>query len=77
MMQLGAEGVFVGSGIFKSEDPQKRANAIVKATTNYRDAKILAEVSRRPRRGHARHRRGAHARRSQDPASRLVSPAAA
>jgi len=45
MMQLGAEGVFVGSGIFKSSDPQKRANAIVKATTNYRDAKILAEVS--------------------------------
>jgi pyridoxal 5'-phosphate synthase pdxS subunit len=45
MMQLGAEGVFVGSGIFKSEDPQTRANAIVKAVTNYRDAKILAEVS--------------------------------
>jgi len=45
MMQLGAEGVFVGSGIFKSSDPQKRANAIVKATTNYRDAKILAEIS--------------------------------
>src|SRR5665647_2608480 len=44
MMQLGAEGVFVGSGIFKSEDPQKRANAIVKATTNYRDAKIIAEA---------------------------------
>ena len=38
MMQLGAEGVFVGSGIFKSEDPQTRANAIVKAVTNYRDA---------------------------------------
>ena len=45
MMQLGAEGVFVGSAIFKSEDPQGRANAIVKATTNYRDAAILAEVS--------------------------------
>ena len=45
MMQLGAEGVFVGSGIFKSEDPQSRANAIVKATTNYRDAGVLAEVS--------------------------------
>jgi len=45
MMQLGAEGVFVGSGIFKSEDPQKRANAIVKAATNYRDAAVLAEVS--------------------------------
>ena len=45
MMQLGAEGVFVGSGIFKSEDPQSRANAIVKAATNYRDAAVLAEVS--------------------------------
>jgi pyridoxal 5'-phosphate synthase pdxS subunit len=45
MMQLGAEGVFVGSGIFKSEDPQPRANAIVKAVTNYRDAAVLAEVS--------------------------------
>jgi len=45
MMQLGAEGVFVGSGIFKSEDPQKRANAVVKAVTNYRDAKTIAEVS--------------------------------
>jgi pyridoxal 5'-phosphate synthase pdxS subunit len=45
MMQLGAEGVFVGSGIFKSSDPQKRADAIVKAATNYRDAAVLAEVS--------------------------------
>jgi pyridoxal 5'-phosphate synthase pdxS subunit len=45
MMQLGAEGVFVGSGIFKSENPQMRANAIVKATTNYREAGVLAEVS--------------------------------
>jgi pyridoxal 5'-phosphate synthase pdxS subunit len=45
MMQLGAEGVFVGSGIFKSSDPQRRAQAIVKATTNYRDASILADVS--------------------------------
>jgi pyridoxal 5'-phosphate synthase pdxS subunit len=45
MMQLGAEGVFVGSGIFKSSDPQGRAIAIVKATTNYRDPAILAEVS--------------------------------
>jgi len=45
MMQLGAEGVFVGSGIFKSSDPQRRALAIVKATTNYRDAGVLAEVS--------------------------------
>jgi len=46
MMQLGAEGVFVGSGIFKSEDPEVRAKAIVKATTHYKDAKIIAEVSR-------------------------------
>ncbi len=46
MMQLGAEGVFVGSGIFKSSDPESRAKAIVKATTHYRDPEILAEVSR-------------------------------
>ncbi len=46
MMQLGVDGVFVGSGIFKSGDPAKRANAIVKATTHFQDAKILAEVSR-------------------------------
>jgi pyridoxal 5'-phosphate synthase pdxS subunit len=46
MMQLGAEGVFVGSGIFKSSNPAVRAKAVVKATTHYRDAKIIAEVSR-------------------------------
>ncbi|HPD61945.1 MAG TPA: pyridoxal 5'-phosphate synthase lyase subunit PdxS [Anaerolineaceae bacterium] len=46
MMQLGVDGVFVGSGIFKSGDPAKRAAAIVKATTHYNDPKILAEVSR-------------------------------
>lgn len=45
MMQLGAEGVFVGSGIFKSGNPEKRANAIVKAVTNYNDPKVLAELS--------------------------------
>jgi len=45
MMQLGAEGVFVGSGIFKSGNPEKRAQAIVKAVTNYQDAKVLAELS--------------------------------
>lgn len=45
MMQLGAEGVFVGSGIFKSGNPEKRANAIVKAVTNYRDAGLIAELS--------------------------------
>jgi len=46
MMQLGAEGVFVGSGIFKSSDPTTRAQAIVKATTHYQDPAILAEVSK-------------------------------
>jgi len=46
MMQLGAEGVFVGSGIFKSSDPAARAKAIVKATTHYKDAKIIAQVSK-------------------------------
>lgn len=45
MMQLGAEGVFVGSGIFKSGDPEKRANAIVKAVANYNDAKLIAKLS--------------------------------
>jgi pyridoxal 5'-phosphate synthase pdxS subunit len=45
MMQLGAEAVFVGSGIFKSEDPAKRAKAIVQATTHYKDADVLARVS--------------------------------
>jgi len=46
MMHLGADGVFVGSGIFKSEDPAQRAAAIVKAVTHYRDPKIIAEVSK-------------------------------
>ncbi len=45
MMQIGAEGVFVGSGIFKSGDPVKRASAIVQAVTNYTDAKLIAELS--------------------------------
>lgn len=45
MMQLGAEGVFIGSGIFKSGDPEKRARAIVQAVTNYNDPKMLAELS--------------------------------
>ena len=45
MMQLGAEGVFVGSGIFKSGDPEKRASAIVQAVTNYTDAKLIASLS--------------------------------
>jgi pyridoxal 5'-phosphate synthase pdxS subunit len=46
VMQLGAEGVFVGSGIFKSEEPARMANAIVQATTHFEDAKILADVSK-------------------------------
>jgi len=46
MMQLGADGVFVGSGIFKSEDPERVAHAVVQAVTHYQDAKIIAEVSR-------------------------------
>ena len=45
MMQLGAEGVFVGSGIFKSGNPEKRAQAIVKAVTNYDKPEMLAELS--------------------------------
>ena len=46
MRQLGAEGVFVGSGIFKSGNPEKRAKAIVKAVANYEDPKVLLEVSK-------------------------------
>ena len=46
MMQLGADGVFVGSGVFKSQDPEERARAIVRATTHYQDPDILAEVSK-------------------------------
>jgi pyridoxal 5'-phosphate synthase pdxS subunit len=46
MMQLGMDGVFVGSGIFKSSDPEKRAKAIVQAVTHYNDAKVIAQVSR-------------------------------
>ena len=46
VMQLGAEAVFVGSGIFKSSDPPKMARAVVEATTHYRDAEIVAKVSR-------------------------------
>jgi pyridoxal 5'-phosphate synthase pdxS subunit len=46
MMALGAESVFVGSGIFKSSDPAKRAKAVVRATTHWQDPKVVAEVSR-------------------------------
>jgi pyridoxal 5'-phosphate synthase pdxS subunit len=45
MMQLGCDGIFVGSGVFKSGDPEKRARAIVQATTHFNDPKVLAEVS--------------------------------
>ena len=74
MMQLGAEGVFVGSGIFKSGNPAQRAAAIVKATTFYDDPDVLAKVSRGPGRGDGRHQR------RRDPAAapagraRLVIP---
>jgi pyridoxal 5'-phosphate synthase pdxS subunit len=46
MMQLGADGVFVGSGVFKSSNPSKMAQAIVKVTTHYKDASIIVEVSK-------------------------------
>ena len=55
MMQLGAEGVFVGSGIFKSGNPEKRAAAIVQAVTNYNDAKKLAELDRKSTRLNSSH----------------------
>ena len=47
-MQLGAEAVFVGSGIFKSDEPERRARAIVEATTHFQDADVLSKVSRGP-----------------------------
>ena len=59
VMQLGAEGVFVGSGIFKSEDPARMAHAIVQATTHFDDPKIIADVSQGPGRADAGHRDGA------------------
>ena len=46
MMQLGADGVFVGSGIFKASDPERIAKAVVKAVTHYKDPEIIAEVSK-------------------------------
>ena len=74
-MQLGADGVFVGSGIFKSSDPSTRAKAIVEATTHFRDAEILARVSRRPGRSDERAlRRRSRARRAARD-SRLVTRA--
>ena len=56
-MQLGAEAVFVGSGIFKSDDPARRARAIVEATTHFADAEHVAKVSTGSRGGHAAARR--------------------
>ena len=70
MMQLGAEGVFVGSGIFKSGNPAQRAEAIVKATTFYDDPDVIAKVSR----GSARRWSASTSRRSR---SRTGSPSAA
>jgi len=46
MMQMGADGVFIGSGIFKSGDPKRRAEACVKATTSYKDPKVVGDASR-------------------------------
>ena len=57
MMQLGADGVFVGSGIFKSGDPAPRARAIVEAATHFRDAEAARRGLRGPRRADGRHRR--------------------
>ena len=73
-MQLGADGVFVGSGIYKSDDPSPRAKAIVEATTHFRDPEILAARLRRPGRRDERARRSRHPgrRAARDP--RLVTP---
>ena len=60
MMQLGAEGVFVGSGIFKSGNPAQRAAAIVKATTFYDDPDVIAKVSRGLGEADGRHQRRRH-----------------
>ena len=64
MMQLGADGVFVGSGIFKSGNPARRAHAIVQAVTHYQDANILAEVSKDLGRSDGRHLHTFHSRRA-------------
>ena len=75
-MQLGADGVFVGSGIFKSGDPAKRARAIVEATTHYHDdAGRRRQGLPRPRRGHGRHQPGLPPRRPALRRPRLVTPA--
>ena len=73
MMQLGAEGVFVGSGIFKSGNPAERAAAIVKATTFFDDADVIAKVSPRARRGDGRHQRRRHPAAAPAGRARLVT----
>ena len=73
-MQLGADGVFVGSGIFKSGDPDLRAKAIVEATTHFQDAKILAEVSTGSRRADGRHLLRVARRQRAARSPRLVAP---
>jgi pyridoxal 5'-phosphate synthase pdxS subunit len=74
MMQLGVDGVFVGSGIFKSGDPAKRARAIVMAVTHYNDPQILAESQRKPGRADGRHqpRHAGRVRRWRREAGRVV-----
>ena len=73
VMQLGAEGVFVGSGIFKSEDPARMANAIVQATTHFDDAEDPGRRQQGPGRPDAGHRARGHPRAGAAGRSRLVS----
>ena len=73
MMQLGAEGVFVGSGIFKSGNPAERAAAIVKATTFYDDPDVIAKVSRGLGEAMVGHQRRGHARAAPARRTRLVT----
>ncbi|GIV00277.1 MAG: hypothetical protein KatS3mg014_1892 [Actinomycetota bacterium] len=75
MMQLGVDGVFVGSGIFKSEDPAARARAIVEATTHYNDPDVLAKVSHGLGRADARHRHQGARRGGAPPDPGLVTRA--
>ena len=75
MMQLGAEGVFVGSGIFKSGNPAQRAEAIVKATTFYDDPDVHRQGLARPGRGDGRHQRRGHPAAAPARRARLVAPA--
>ena len=72
MMQLGLDGVFVGSGIFKSGNPASRAHAIVQAVTHFNDPQILAEVSTDTGRAYGRHQSGYAERSGEDGAPRMV-----